>query len=418
MPLIHILLRMSVFLYNCAIYLMQWGLKLVAPFNQKARLMVSGRKNWRQKLKKSITNHEGPIIWFHCASLGEFEQGRPIIEAVKQKHPRFKILLTFFSPSGYEVRKNYPQADVVAYLPLDTPKNAADFISMVQPMYVLIIKYEYWYHLLKQAHDVGARLVLCSAIFRPQQIFFKPYGGLHRKILKNFEQLFVQDQASEELLSTIDINKVTVSGDTRIDRVSHLKTSASRDALVDQFILGSPLTVVVGSSWPADIEVLKEVVHHTDWKFIIAPHEIKHARQIEKTLKMPVSYYTEQNLETTNRVMVVDTIGKLAHLYQYADLAYIGGAFGQGLHNILEAATFGVPLFFGNRNFRKFAEAVNLIALGAAWAVEDGLQLHQAMLRVAQNPEVKAMAQENSENYVQQHVGATDTILNYLQLNP
>ena len=298
--------------------------------------MIEGRKHWRSELRNNFQKQDHPTAWFHCASLGEFEQGRPIIERFSQLFPNFKILLTFYSPSGYEVQKDYAGADYVCYLPWDTPANAKFFISTIQPRIAFFIKYEYWYHLLNNAHKSGTPVLLCAAIFRPEQIFFKWHGGLFRKILHRFHHLFIQDQISQRHLQKIGVEKVTVAGDTRIDRVLDITQNARKDSLVEKFVEGASRVMIIGSSWPPDLKVLAPIINNQPgMKFIIAPHEVndKQLGQIQEEIQKPLSWYTKGYTDR-GEVLVIDTVGILSHLYQYGDLAYVGGAFGKGLHNI------------------------------------------------------------------------------------
>jgi len=379
--------------------------------------MVQGRKNWRTQLSDSLNFQDHDVAWFHCASLGEFEQGRPLIEQFAKAYPDFKILLTFYSPSGYEIRKNYPIVHQVLYLPWDTPDNARFFVQTVVPKIAFIVKYEYWYQLLQQAYNMGTPVLLCSAIFRPNQVFFKPYGTLFRNLLKYFDHLFVQDTASQQLLSKIAIVNVTVAGDTRMDRVTDITNQVTGIASVEEFVSNAENVLVVGSSWPEDIEVLAPLINESSHtKFIIAPHEISadHLDHIEKATQRPSVRYTSGGITSAHEILIIDTIGILSSLYQYGDYAYVGGAFGKGLHNILEAATFGLPLFFGNKNFQKFREARDLVDVEGAKAIANTLQLQTACSELMQDPERYELASQACKNYVKAQTGATDIIMRHV----
>ncbi len=378
--------------------------------------MVDGRRNWRNNLKTDLESNKQPVVWFHCASLGEFEQGRPLITAIKSSYPKYKILLTFYSPSGYEIRKNYPDVDAVHYLPFDTPANAKFFIETVNPKLAFIIKYEYWHNLLSEAHSKAIPVLLCSAIFLQDQIFFKSYGHLFRKILTYFNHLFVQNKSSKSLLTQLSISNVTIAGDTRMDRVKDITENSKANAIVSLFVEDAELTMVVGSSWPQDITVLAPIINsETDIKFIIAPHEVNehHLSQIDQLIKRPLVRYTQVKDPASFEVLVIDTVGLLSHLYQYGDYAYIGGGFGKGLHNILEAATFGLPLFFGNRNYTKFREARKLVELGGAQAVKNTVQIQKALNELKGNSDRYREVSELCHQFVMEQTGATEVIMDY-----
>lgn len=406
---------MAIVVYNFAIGCFRLILWLIAPFHAKARMMVQGRKQWASRLANDFRLINDQVVWFHCASLGEFEQGRPLLESIKKTFPHYRILLTFYSPSGYEIRKNYPAAYAVHYLPWDTASNARSFFEIVNPKAAFIIKYEYWYHLIREGKKRNIPVMVCSSIFRKQQVFFQPYGGLYRKILKNLQQIFVQDLESADLLKSIGITNFTVAGDTRVDRVAAIINEDGRNKTVEQFANGFPL-FIVGSSWPHDIEILRELINgEKHLKFIIAPHEINEAQldSLESAIHRPSMRYTKFKQELQLEVMIIDTIGILSHLYQYGKYAYVGGAFGRGLHNILEPATFGLPLFFGNRNYQKFAEADTLVGLGGAFAIKNNEELYREYTKLENNPDRYQAASKVCRNYIEQHRGATEVIMNY-----
>ena len=368
-------------LYNLSIFFYCILIRLTAPFNIKARQISKGRKHSFIGLQAKI-KHDKPIAWVHCASLGEFEQGRPIIEAIHKQYPQYRILLTFFSPSGYEIRKNYDLADYICYLPADTKKNAERLIELVRPEVVFFIKYEFWFHYINELKKRNIPLYLVSAIFRENQLFFKnsPWGKWYRKMLFGFEQFFVQDDQSVRLLHGVGIKNVTKAGDTRFDRVAEIARNGKNIPLVEK-LKGNNLLVVAGSTWKPDEELLIQYIHsHPETKFIIAPHETKKANveRLISLLKTPVICYTEATEETVmnKQVLIVDTIGILSSIYKYADLAYIGGGFGVGIHNTLEAAIFGMPIVFGS-NYLKFNEATSMVKLGIAFPVNDSPSLNQ-----------------------------------------
>lgn len=399
-------------LYNTGIFAFQTLLRLVAPFNPKARLWVEGRRNWYAALTGKLTGNTAPIVWFHAASLGEFEQGRPVIEAFREQYPTYRILLTFFSPSGYEVRKNYEGADYIAYLPADTPQNAQQFIGLVKPRMALFIKYEFWYNYLHELKRANAPVLCFSAIFRPDQLFFKPYGGFYRTMLHCFDHILVQNEESVDLLKQIGITQVTRAGDTRFDRVAQIAAARKVIPLAALFKQAQPL-LVVGSAWPNDMDVLIPFLNafSQPLKVILAPHEI-HDDEIERwrgqLTKTSVRFSQASDTAVQQAdVLIIDNIGILSSLYQYGEFAYIGGAFKQGLHNILEAATFGRPLFFGP-DYAKFQEAVDLVNEGAAFPINTAAALTASFMEQYADP---SEATRLSRNYVQRNIGATAQVM-------
>ena len=377
--------------------------------------MITGRQDWKRRLSKDFEQVDDPVIWFHCASLGEFEQGRPLIDVYNRTYPNHKILLTFFSPSGYEVRKDYPAAFAVHYLPWDTASNARFFYETVKPIAGIIIKYEYWHHMINEGWNRNTPVMVCSAIFRENQIFFKSYGSIFREMLKKTDQIFVQDKNSANRLMEIGIDNVKVAGDTRVDRVAAITMEVTENQIVERFLNGSK-GFIIGSSWPQDIELLAPFINDVNHKFIIAPHEVNNAslEQLEKTINKPTTRYSSNN-DSEAEVLIIDTIGILSHLYRHGLYAYIGGAFGKGLHNILEAATFGLPLFFGNKNYEKFAEAVDLVKLGGAFAIGDIDELKNAYSNLEDNDLAYTQASNTCREYIKQKSGATEVIMHYLK---
>ncbi|HYF70709.1 MAG TPA: glycosyltransferase N-terminal domain-containing protein, partial [Ohtaekwangia sp.] len=363
-----------VIFYNLSIWLVTILIKLASPFNAKAKLFVAGRRKIIKKTQQLFAGNTSKVVWFHCASLGEFEQGRPVIEALKSEFPTVKVLLTFFSPSGYEVKKNYEGADYILYLPWDTRYNAKKFIETTKPVLAIFVKYEFWYHYTHVLKDRGIPVISISSIFRPDQFFFHFLGGFYRGILKQFTYFFVQNDSSVKLLHSIGIQHCEQAGDTRFDRVYQIVNQAKEIPIAKRFKAGQKV-FVAGSCWSEDMEVLIPMINDQRLKFIIAPHEISETfiSSIEQSLMVKSIRYSQaegKDLEDYS-VLIIDNIGLLSRLYGYGEFAYIGGAFGKGLHNILEAACYGVPILFGNRNFQKFQEATDLINRGGAFEVGD-----------------------------------------------
>lgn len=399
-------------LYNCGIRLMDAGIRCAAPFNDKARLWKEGRRGLFEKLESLESQR---VAWFHAASLGEFEQGRPVIEAFRERCPEYKILVTFFSPSGYEIRKNYSGADCICYLPVDTPKNVRRFMQLVRPEIAVFIKYEFWYNYLTAMQKAGTRLYLISAIFRQDQIFFKPHGGLFRQALSAFTHLFVQDDSSKRLLHEIGIDRVSIAGDTRFDRVYTIASNAKNLPEIERFAQNAPV-FIAGSTWPPDEELLLTLIdRYPAVKFIIAPHEI-HPSRIEKlraAIRRPSLRYTELTPESDlehAEVLFIDTIGLLSSVYRYGTWGYIGGGFGAGIHNTLEAATFGLPLAFGPR-YEAFKEAKELIAAGGARSISNADELIQWFDPLFQSLEATQQSGNSCKQYVLNHKGATQQII-------
>lgn len=404
-------------LYSLSIQLLQLIYSLAALFNAKARLFVDGRKKLFERLQNTLSENKNPIIWVHCASLGEFEQGRPIMEAFKRKYPAHKILLTFFSPSGYEVRKNYSGADYVFYLPWDTSYHAKQFIQISKPVLAIFIKYEFWYHYSTELKRNSIPLISASCIFRPSQIFFQWYGSLSRKTLKNVSYFFTQNSVSIDLLKQIGITNAMVAGDTRFDRVFAITQNTESIDIAHRF-KGNEKLFVVGSLWQEDLEVLAPFIneHKNTLKFIIAPHEITEGflNEIEASIDAKTIRFSKasQNLNSYS-VLLIDNVGMLSRLYNYGEFAFVGGAYGKGLHNILEAACYGIPIFFGNLNYEKFQEARELIMRGGAFAVADYSDLKAQYEIMINHPETFLLACEVTKSYVKENLGATEKIVKY-----
>ena len=392
----------------------------MALFNKKINLFVEGRNETFKKLEASISPND-QVIWVHCASLGEFEQGRPVIEKLKEKHPSKKIVITFFSPSGYEIRKNYELATVVCYLPLDTPSNVSKFLKIVHPEIAIIIKYEFWPNLLKGLKDHKIKTILVSGIFRKNQSFFKWYGGYMRKALKAFDFFFVQDSTSKNLLNSIQFTNVEISGDTRFDRVFKITQQNNELDFIAEF-KNNKHTLVAGSTWKEDETLLIEYINKKateNEKFIIAPHNMN-AEDISK-LKTSIQKKTVMFSEKEGKdladfqVFIVDTIGVLTKIYSYANVAYVGGGYTKtGVHNVLEPATFGVPIIIGP-NYYKFKEAIELVAAKACFVVDDSQKLSVLLESFCKNEKLRLESGENARNYVKNNIGATHKILNYLK---
>ena len=396
-------------LYSIGIFCYGILIFIASLFNEKARLLRKGQHNAFKLLKEKV-DPNGGYVWFHAASLGEFEQGRPVIEQLKREQPDIKILLTFFSPSGYEVRKNYTGADIVSYLPLDIPGNAWYFVNLIKPSKAIFIKYEFWPNYLLALKAANVPVYSISAIFRPEQVFFKVYGKWYLNLLGTFNHIFVQDNVSLDLLENHQLRNVSVCGDTRFDRVYDLYTRAKELPLIEEFVKNAPDVIVAGSTWPKDEEILVRYLKlHPNIKMIIVPHEVhsSHIMELSKLLDGRFVRYsdaTPENVKTTN-CLVVDVIGVLSSIYRYAHIAYIGGGFGAGIHNTLEAAVYGIPVIFGP-NYLKFREARELIAVGGAFPISNYVVLEAQFDRLLKDQQAGKMAGE----YVKQNTGATNQI--------
>lgn len=404
-------------IYNLIIRTYYLLVGLFSTFNSKASLWLRGRRDWEKRLAATI-NPNYSTVWFHCASLGEFEQGRPLIEAYRQKYPEHKILITFFSPSGYEVRKNYSGADYIFYLPLDTHRNAKRFISIVNPILAVFIKYEFWHHFLNELKNKNIPTYLASAIFRPDQIFFKTYGFWNRRMLYCFNHIFVQNPESQQLIQTIGIENVTVTGDTRFDRVYATAELAEKLPLLHEFCEGSTI-IVAGSTWPRDEELLFSYIRNAQpaVKLIIAPHEIdEHRIQVmQRELGISSIRYQKQRdaVDKNARVLIIDAIGYLASAYRYGQIAYVGGGFGIGIHNTLEPAAFGIPVVFGP-NYHKFREAKELINQGAGFSISSQRELLLCLDNLINSPQNIKNAGLAAKKYVLENIGATQRVLNLM----
>jgi len=433
------------FLYNLLLVLASQVVKLLALFSPKMRLFVDGRKTVFTTLSTAITPGDR-TIWFHAASLGEYEQGLPVMEQIKTTYPTHKLVLTFFSPSGYEVRKNNTVADVTVYLPLDTTSNAQQFLAFVRPEMVFFIKYEYWPNYLNALQKGGIPTYLISGIFRKDQAFFKWYGGFYRKALTTFDYFFVQNESSKILLQGLGYQNVKISGDTRFDRVVSI---LERDNTLDfiEAFKNDTTTIVIGSSWPKDEAVLVDYINHCNAKvkFIIAPHNIKseQIQALQKSISRKTVLYSaiketlpENGNETLHAIIkdnenetlhatslreydvfIVDTIGILTKIYRYADIAYVGGGFGlPGVHNLLEPATFGIPIVLGP-NYSHFAEATALINMEGCISIHNQNELHDAFDQLIYNPDIRHEKGHICATFVQMNKGATAIIMNHIRNN-
>ncbi len=409
-------------LYDLALGLYTAGIRLASLWNPKAALWVKGRKGLADRLKATLNGQGYPRIWMHCASLGEFEQGRPLLDALRKDYPGAKIILSFFSPSGYEIRKNYPGADLVCYLPPDSAANARTFLDIVDPGLAIFIKYEFWHHYLHALKKRGTPTLLVSAIFRPGQPFFKPWGGFWRGMLSCYTRVFVQDQASAGLLEGIGYGAATtVSGDTRFDRVITVAENREDIGIVQAFC-GKHQVIVAGSTWPEDEEVIAHYARtRPQMRFIIAPHEIheSHLKDIEKRYAHCTRYSTlaagATALPEGVHVLLMDNMGMLSKLYRYADITYVGGGFGgAGIHNILEAAVYGKPVIFGPVH-DKSREARQLIEAGGAFTVQSALELESLLEDLWNLPGMRERAGKTCRDYVMRESGATRTIMDFIQ---
>ena len=400
-------------MYNIIIYLYLFGVAIYSLFNKKVRKMWRGERAAIGLLREKVVS-DAQYVWFHAASLGEFEQGRPLMEQMRREHPEFKILLTFFSPSGYEVRKNYEGADIICYLPLDTPFNARRFLRTIRPVMAFFIKYEFWYNYLHILKHRNVPVYSVSSIFRPGQIFFRWYGRQYSRVLKCFTHFFVQNEVSRELLHSIGIDQVTISGDTRFDRVLQIRDAAKELPLVEAF-KDDHNVFVAGSSWPPDEDIfIRYFNEHRNWELVIAPHVIDedHLQQIISKLNRKVVRFTQATESEAREadVLIIDCFGLLSSIYRYGEVAYVGGGFGVGIHNVLEAAVWGVPVIFGPNN-QRFQEAQGLLASEGGFQIKDYDTFCQLMDRFDTDKAYLQTTGKKAGSFVAQHAGATATIL-------
>ena len=402
-------------LYNIGIALYGAGVRVASVWDEKARLMVKG---WR-RVWETVTVEDGKVAWFHVSSLGEFEQARPVIKRFREEHGEYKVWVTFFSPSGYEVRKDYGEAERVTYLPMDTPRNARRLVEKIRPEVAFFVKYDFWFNMLKELQGRGVQTFLFSAIFRESQYFFKPYGGWFRRALGCYSHIFVQNEESLKLLRESGVEWCSRAGDTRFDRVREIAQQSDGDRKVERFVKGGTgRCIVAGSSWEPDEEMLKRYMDECGeaLRVVLAPHVISenHVEKIERLMGKEVCVRYSQMDEGTDvsgkRVLIIDNIGLLSRIYRYADVAYIGGGFGRGIHNILEAITYDVPVVFGP-NHRKFQEALDIIRLGGGVGYSRYEELKEAMERLLGDEAERRRASEVCRRYVAENIGSTERIM-------
>lgn len=407
-------------MYNIVIYIYLIGVAIASCFNKKVKKMWAGERQALKVLREKV-DPNARYIWFHAASLGEFEQGRPLMEYLRKTHPEYKILLTFFSPSGYEVRKNYEGADIICYLPLDTIRNARRFLRAIKPVMAFFIKYEFWYNYLHILQHRGVPTYSVSSIFRPDQIFFQWYGKGYGRVLKCFTHFFVQNIESKNLLAKLDIHDVEVVGDTRFDRVLQIKEASKQLPIVEKFTENTSKVFIAGSSWLPDEEVfLKYFNLHKDWKLIVAPHVIgeDHLAQIFELLKgRRVVRYTEATEENVKdaEVLIIDCFGLLSSIYHYGTISYVGGGFGVGIHNVLEAAVWDIPVIFGPNN-KRFQEAQGLIMAGGGFEINDYQSFRDLMMRFETDEMFLQTSKKHAGEFVKGRAGATKKIMGSLPL--
>ncbi len=405
-------------LYDLGILTYRFLVRLASIRSKKARVMLRGQRSTFSYLRNNL-DPDGGYIWVHAASLGEFEQGRPLIEMIKRNNPQARILLSFFSPSGYEVRKNYPLVDAVVYLPFDLTVNANKFVDIVKPSMAIFVKYEFWANYLRALHRRGIPTYSVSSIFRPTQHFFKPWGIVSRRILRYFDHFYVQNEESRQLLDGVGMNNVTVCGDTRFDQVSTVKKNAIHFPVIERFVRDAKFTLVMGSSWEPDEEIVIPYFNqHPHMKLIIVPHEFDRKRLFDimsRTTRKTTLYSMLTPCEDVADLdcIIIDSFGLLSSLYQYGQVAYVGGGFGRGIHNINEAAVYGIPVIFGYRH-DKFQEARDLIRCGGAFCVDGPEKLAQVLDNLTNDPEALANSGKMAGKYIQSHLGATQLIYNDL----
>lgn len=403
-------------IYNLVIYIYLFGVKVAALFSAKPAKMVKGHREVFNILRNKI-DRNARYIWFHAASLGEFEQGRPLIERIRKEHPEYKILQTFFSPSGYEVRKNYQGADIVCYLPFDTSRNVRRFVELVNPCMVFFIKYEFWQNYLNALHKRSIPVYSVSSIFRPNQIFFRWYGKKYSEVLKTFAHLFVQNEVSRDLLARIGVNDVTIVGDTRFDRVLDICRQAKQLPLLEKF-KGDSLTFVAGSSWGPDEDIFINYFNeHPEMKLVIAPHVVNdgHLKEIMEKVKRPCIRYTEATEESVAKsdCLIIDCYGLLSSIYRYGEISYIGGGFGVGIHNVLEAAVYGIPVIFGPNN-KKFREAQHLLEKKGGFEITDNEDFERLMDKFLTDKIYLQQAGKAAGDYVNNNAGALEKIMKHV----
>ena len=408
--------------YSIFLWLYRLAVGISSIWNEKAGKWIEGRKDIFKKMKLELRDSNAGLVWIHCSSLGEFEQGKPVMEKIKLHYPNNKLLLTFFSPSGYEIKKNYAGADHVFYLPMDSKRNAQRFLDIANPVLVIFIKYDYWYNYLAQIKDRKINFLLVSAVFRKDQAFFKWYGSLQRKMLDCFTQIFVQNEESKRLLETIKVNDCIVAGDTRFDTVIEIAEKFEPLPAIENFI-DSKKVIVAGSTWTTDEEMLQIAFNKLtdpDVKLIIAPHEIHNAHLDELKNLFPSSIrFSEMTSHDppTSNILIIDNIGMLSRLYKYAYITYVGGGFTKdGVHNVLEAAVYGKPVVFGN-NYEKYSEAIDLLSSGGAKSFSNPVELYDILAILLKDESDYEARGKTSEQYVRKNKGASQKVLNYIEIN-
>jgi len=404
-------------IYNLGVATYRNAVRIASLRNRKAKLMLRGQRRTFRTLQRRL-DPAGGYIWVHASSLGEFEQGRPLMELIKREQPDARILLTFFSPSGYEVRKNYAGADTVVYLPFDLTHLVNKFLDLVKPSVAIFVKYEFWGNYLMELKRREVPTYIISSIFRPGQIFFRPWGGMFRKMLKSFDTLFVQNEQSRELLASIGVENVMVCGDTRFDRVADVRAAAREFPIIANFVKDAPFTLVMGSSWQPDEDIAIPYFNaHPDMKLIIAPHEFDRERLhiLMSKIARPAAFYSETRLDTVSKLdcLIIDSFGILSSLYRYGTVAYIGGGFGAGIHNINEAAVYSMPVIFGPKH-HKFQEAKDLIDCGGGFSIDNADSFSATMDSLRENKPLLAAAGQAAGNYIQSHLGATRQIYDHI----
>jgi 3-deoxy-D-manno-octulosonic-acid transferase len=405
---------MSLILYSIGLQMMEWLAWLISPFNLKVKAFVKGRKQALIYLKKNIIAGQEKILWVHASSVGEYEQGRPVMEMFKANFPEFKILVSFYSPSGYEAVETDEIVDYKCYLPLDSRKNAQQIIALVKPKIVFFIKYEFWHYYLDELSKNSIPIFSVSSIFRPQQVFFRWSGGFFRQMLMKFDYFFVQDQASMDLLNSINI-KSSISGDTRIDRVLTISKKAAAFPEIETFIDNQPV-FVIGSLRKEDIAIVSQLIRQTpEYKFLVAPHEITDEMMRPLEIEFDTTRYTELIQDSMKaQVLIIDTIGMLSKIYRYGQYAYVGGGFSDGIHNILEPAAYKIPVFFGNLDYTRFKEAIDLTTLGVAFAVGTAEEMKKTHESIASNPARRRQIEEGIAAYLNLNKGASEKIIEHL----
>jgi 3-deoxy-D-manno-octulosonic-acid transferase len=414
--------NLSGFFYSIFLRLYRVAVGFSSIWNDKARKWIDGRKDIFEKMRLGVRDSKSGTVWVHCSSLGEFEQGKPLMEKIKRQYPNHKLLITFFSPSGYDIKKNYTGADYVFYLPMDSQRNAGKFLDIVKPTLVVFIKYDYWYYYLSEIRRRKINCLLVSAVFRKDQGFFKWYGGLQRKMLHCFTQIFVQNEESRKLLESIRINHCSVSGDTRFDTVVEISEKFEPVPLVESFISDNK-AIVAGSTWPKDDELLQTAFHKLgsdNVKLIIAPHEIHNSHLDELKKLFPVSIRFSELTSPASlagNILIIDNIGMLSRLYRYAFITYVGGGFTKdGVHNVLEAAVYGKPVVFGD-NYEKYKEAADLVRIGGAISISGSDELYKTLTGLLNDENDYDSRCNASKDYVQENKGATEEVLNYIEMN-